>query len=78
MKIATWNLERLKKRKNQQILDRLIEIDADILVLTETSTTIQLDHYTCISTALLPADFDNLKYAPGEQRVGILTRLICP
>lgn len=74
MKIATWNLQRLEKRKNQQILDKLADINADILVLTETSSKIQLDNYNCISTDPLPTDFDNTKYADGENRVSILTK----
>jgi hypothetical protein len=74
MKIATWNLERLEKRKNQLIIEKLIEIDADILILTETNACIQLDNYTCISTELLPNGFDNTKYEVGENRVSILTK----
>lgn len=74
MRIATWNLQRLDKRKNQLILEKLVDINADILVLTETNSTIQLDNYTCISTDLLPAGFDNINYKPGENRVSILTK----
>jgi len=43
-------------------------------VLTETNAIIQLDHYTCISTDLLPTYFDNIKYNVGENRVSILTK----
>lgn len=74
MKIATWNLERLIKRKNQLVIDKLEDINADILILTETNSIIQLDNYTCISTDSLPADFDNIKYNVGENRVSILTK----
>ena len=74
MKIATWNLERLIKRKKQLVLDKLAEINADILVLTETNSIIQLENYTCISTDSLPTEFDNIKYADGENRVSILTK----
>jgi exonuclease III len=56
MKIATWNLERLIKRKNQLLLDKLVDINADILILTETNSIIQLENYTCISTDLLPTE----------------------
>jgi hypothetical protein len=35
-----WNLERLIKNKNQLILDKLSEIDADIIILTETNSII--------------------------------------
>ncbi|MCW5924484.1 MAG: endonuclease/exonuclease/phosphatase family protein [Saprospiraceae bacterium] len=74
MRIATWNLERLDKRKNQLILDKLVDINADILVLTETNSLIQLDNYSCISTDLLPTEFDGIKYNVGENRVSILTK----
>lgn len=74
MKIATWNLERLKKGKNGLILEKLHDIDAEICVLTETSSAIQLENYVCIATELLPADFDGVKYKAGENRVSIWTK----
>lgn len=74
MKIATWNLQRLEKNKNNLVLEKLFEIDADIFILTETNTAIQLDNYNCISTELLPMHFDNTLYNPGEARVSILTK----
>lgn len=74
MKIATWNLQRLDKRKNQLIIEKLSEINAEILVLTETNSVIQLENYVCISTDLLPRDFDGIKYNVGENRVSILTK----
>ncbi|OJV25484.1 MAG: hypothetical protein BGO32_00225 [Bacteroidetes bacterium 37-13] len=73
MKIATWNLQRLDKRKDAQILDKLAEVSADICVLTETKLSIQLANYTCLSTNILPAHFDGIKYKNGECRVSILT-----
>lgn len=74
MKIATWNLQRLEKKKNQEILDKLAEINADILVLTETSSKIQLENYCCISTDPLPIQYDGIKYEEGENRVSIWTK----
>jgi hypothetical protein len=74
MRVATWNLDRPKKSKRQLIIDKLIEINADILILTETNSYIQLDDYICISTELLPKSFDNQKYEVGENRVSILTK----
>lgn len=74
MRIATWNLQRLEKRKNKEILDKLSNINADILVLTETSSIIQLDNYNCVSTDPLPSNFDNIKFNAGENRVSILTK----
>jgi hypothetical protein len=56
LKIATWNLDRpcstSRKLKNEAIFQKLLEIDADILVLTETNECIDLhDKYqTCFST----------------------------
>ncbi len=43
MKIATWNLERpndSSKSRNTKIIESLNEVDADILILTETNTII--------------------------------------
>jgi len=74
MKIATWSLERLARRKNQAILDKLQEVDADILILTETSSAIGLDNYNCASTNFLPNFFDGIKYNNGENRVSIWTK----
>jgi exonuclease III len=74
MKIATWNLERLIKRKTKLVIDKLVDINADILILTETNSIIQLENYTCISTSHLPTNFDNIKYEVGENRVSILTK----
>jgi exonuclease III len=74
MRIATWNLQRLEKKKNQQILDKLANINADILVLTETSAKIHLDNYNCVSTDPLPTNFDNIKYDVGENRVSVLIK----
>ena len=74
MKIATWNLERLDKNKNHLILAKLIEVNADILVLTETNSIISLNNYVCISTENLPPEFDSVKYKPGENRTSIWTK----
>lgn len=74
MKIATWNVGRPNNKKIQLIIDELIEIDADILILTETNSSIQLENYICISTELLPFGFDNIDYKVGENRVSILTK----
>jgi exonuclease III len=74
MKIATWNLERLDKRKTKEILDILIKLNADIIVLTETNDAIQIDNYNCIATSPLPRFYDNIQYKDGENRVSILTK----
>ncbi len=74
MKIATWNLERLEKRKNSEIKEILINLDADLLILTETNSAIQLENYTCISAETLPNIFEGIKYKEGENRVSIWTK----
>ena len=75
MKILTWNLERLTKNKNQLILAKLNEFDADILILTETSSKINLgESYSSISTKLLPENYDGIDYKNGENRVTIWTK----
>lgn len=74
MKIATWNLERLARNKNQLILDEIAEIDADIFILTETSSLISLPGYHCVSTSSLPTGFDGIKYKVGENRTSIWTK----
>jgi endonuclease/exonuclease/phosphatase family metal-dependent hydrolase len=46
MKIATWNIERLKKKSNlNAIKDEISKINADILVLTEHHKLLQLPEY---------------------------------
>src|SRR5689334_7011584 len=51
--IATWNLARpgaARYRRNQAILDKIAEVNADIWVLTETNESIQPDGYVCLAT----------------------------
>ncbi len=62
MRITTWNLERLIKRKNQLVLEKLKDINADIFIQTETNSIIQFENYNCISIDQLPNNFDNIKY----------------
>ena len=46
MKIATWNVERLKNKKYlHEILSEIEKIDADILILTETDSQILPENY---------------------------------
>ncbi|MFN6330095.1 MAG: endonuclease/exonuclease/phosphatase family protein [Chitinophagales bacterium] len=74
LKIATWNLERLEKHKTNQIIEILNRLDADILVLTETSRTIYLENYNVIHTKELPNYFDGLQYKIDETRVSIFSK----
>ncbi|MGN1403710.1 MAG: endonuclease/exonuclease/phosphatase family protein [Ruminococcus sp.] len=79
MKIATWNVERLKHKK---ALDRIIQmcenVQADILVLTETDEQISLNYKYCIQTPL-PLDITSpkftqpLSYKSTEHRISIFT-----
>jgi endonuclease/exonuclease/phosphatase family metal-dependent hydrolase len=77
MKIATWNLERAPKGKQQRILDQLEVINADILILTETCMDIQpAGNYNVVSSRELLAKvpFEGAIYRPGENRVTICSR----
>jgi hypothetical protein len=82
LKIATWNLERPKMPKtgkwsvkNTRITEILKEIDADILVLTETNAVIHpwQEYTTCISSKPLPVGqlHDDCIYHIGENRTTI-------
>jgi len=59
LKIATWNLERPKtvSRKNAAILEKLKEVNADILILTETNSCIDLgpEYVAFPSKELMPS-----------------------
>ncbi|MGZ5243723.1 MAG: endonuclease/exonuclease/phosphatase family protein [Bacteroidia bacterium] len=78
MKIATWNLELVRtKYKIPRILEKLKEIDADILILTETASVIDLStDYFGVQSTPLPDDtiFDTVQYKSGENRTTILSK----
>ncbi|WP_297868876.1 hypothetical protein [uncultured Flavobacterium sp.] len=42
MKILTWNVQRLEKNENKKIAAKLYGFGADIIVLTETSSILNL------------------------------------
>lgn len=72
MKIATWNVERLKHRRElPQITDACKRIAADIFVLTETDSTLDLGYKSCLKS-LVPAD-SLVKYRDTESRVSLCT-----
>lgn len=74
MKILTWNLER-PKLKNQLILDKLSEYNADILILTETNSSIKLNQdYSFLATESLRNGYDGVQYKVGENRTTIWTK----
>jgi len=74
MKIVTWNLERPKKA-NHLILDKLNEFDADILILTETNSAINLGRdYFFVATKSLEKGYDGVEYKQGENRTTIWSK----
>src|ERR1019366_7779066 len=80
LKIATWNLGRPNPRtkdKNDSILKTLLDADADVVVLTETNSCIDLsDKYfsfpsTCLYQSL---SVGKEQYEQGENRVTIWSK----
>ena len=77
MRIATWNVERLKhKMALNEILLALDKVNADILVLTETDRRLHPDYRFRHETPLMTEHFPDL-YAPTENRVSIYTNYPC-
>ena len=75
MKIINWNVGRPTKNRGKQILDKLNELDGDILVLTETNSIVTPPaNYNLVSTKFLPTNFDGVIYADGENRTSIWTK----
>lgn len=73
MKIATWNVERLRHRKALNEISACCErVAADILVLTETDERIKLPYRNCVHTARAIEE-DPTLYSPSENRVAIYT-----
>lgn len=77
MKIATWNVERLKYRA---ALDKLLQacerVQADILVLTETDDRLRPQYPYCVST-LPAAELLPKMYGSTERRVSVFTHYPC-
>ena len=77
MKIATWNVERLKHHhKLDEILKACEQVRADILVLTETDMRICPNYPYCFHTPLLVKIRPGY-YKPTENRVSIFTKYEC-
>jgi len=73
MKLATWNIERLKhKSKLVEIADTIKAINPDILILTETDCQIKPDYRYCFSTPKTVNIAPSL-YKETENRVSIYT-----
>lgn len=76
MKILTWNIERLKTiSKREKIITLLHHYDADIIVLTETTSI--LDYGKDIqkaATSPLPTLHDGQQYKTGENRTTLFSK----
>lgn len=78
MKIATWNVERLKhKRDIDGILSICKDAAADILVLTETDDRLVPEYDHCFRTDSLAGISDPTRYKDTENRVSIYTNFDC-
>lgn len=74
IKIATWNVERLKHYKEfDRMMLALSEADADILVLTETDSRIAPEYPYAYATLPLE-DQDGQHYKATENRVTVYSR----
>lgn len=74
MKIATWNVERLKhKAQLDEIVCLCEQSGADILVITETDTQIAPTYAHSIATPHLP-ELQGVRFKPTERTVAIHTR----
>lgn len=77
MRIATWNVERLKhKNELDRILECCRETQADILVLTETDSRISLPYQYCLKTPPAKEVCPEL-YRYTENRVSLYTKYKC-
>lgn len=77
MKIATWNVERLKHRKALNDIVSICErVSADIMVLTETDAQIRLPYRHSFHTPRA-AEVNPSLYTPTENRVSIFTNYPC-
>ncbi|MCI6099327.1 MAG: endonuclease/exonuclease/phosphatase family protein [Selenomonas sp.] len=78
MRIATWNVERLSPQKRlTAILENLHQVNADVLVLTETDMRIRPEYAYAFHTPLLTETVDADYYRPTENRVSIFTKYSC-
>ena len=74
MKISTWNIERLKIKKNLiEIQNEIARISADIIILTEFNNLVELPFYTYkFETEKLPNNLYN--YKETERRTAIFSK----
>lgn len=77
MRIATWNVERLKHKKDiDKILLEISSCNADILVLTETDTSLKPEYPYCFHTSF-PITDNAVSYRKTENRVSIFSKHDC-
>lgn len=77
MRIATWNVERLRHHRNlTEIIEACNQAKADILILTETDSRVEPDYPFAYHTPSL-AEILPTYYKPTENRVSIFTRYPC-
>lgn len=77
MRIATWNVARLKHRRDiDAMLRQIVRADADILVLTEADTRLHPCFPHCYHTRQLH-EFNPRYYADTENRVSVYSRYRC-
>lgn len=77
MKIATWNVERLRHKKLlDEMLHSIDEVNTDILVLTETDQRLYPKYRFCYETPRMAVYHPDI-YAPTENRVSIYTNYPC-
>lgn len=67
MKIANWNIERLSKRKKELVTNKVLEINADIFVFTESTSVLELKDYNAVHSS-------EFSHRPNEQWVSIFSR----
>ena len=78
MRIASWNVERLKHRRDLNEIRSLCSMAAtDILVLTETDERLRPDYKYCFQTTSLKGVIVPTQYADAENRVSIYTNYEC-
>lgn len=77
MRIATWNVERLKHYQEKDLmLSEIEKASADILVLTETDIRLMPDFPHYYQTPLL-AGLQPIYYADTENRVSVFSKYEC-
>lgn len=74
MKIATWNVERLKHKSQLDKINSIIdELNADIFVLTETDERITPSNFKHRIDTPKVAEIEPANYADTENRISIFT-----